>query len=284
MPDEVDNRQERADAQGDSPAASTQDLVRWGETLAAIAQTGLGFTESLYERERFEEVLHVAGEIRAAGAAQLASEGQPTGSRVATALVNEWLKGVGSGVPGYVTPKIAIGAVVGNDAGDILLVQRADSGVWLYPTGWADVGYSAAEVAVKEVLEETGIEAEPVRLVMVLDGLRLGITQIPLYSLVFQLRPVGGALKAHPLECADVGWFAEEALPSPLAGAGMWKDHAFRAIRGENVDVLFDRPRRPVWRVRHDALGNCRRPTYRSRSSVRRRPQSPCECHRTGNR
>ncbi|MGO9558501.1 MAG: NUDIX hydrolase N-terminal domain-containing protein [Acidimicrobiales bacterium] len=248
MPDEVDNRQERADAQGDSPAASTQDLVRWGETLAAIAQTGLGFTESLYERERFEEVLHVAGEIRAAGAAQLASEGQPTGSRVATALVNEWLKGVGSGVPGYVTPKIAIGAVVGNDAGDILLVQRADSGVWLYPTGWADVGYSAAEVAVKEVLEETGIEAEPVRLVMVLDGLRLGITQIPLYSLVFQLRPVGGALKAHPLECADVGWFAEEALPSPLAGAGMWKDHAFRAIRGENVDVLFDRPRRPVWR------------------------------------
>jgi ADP-ribose pyrophosphatase YjhB (NUDIX family) len=162
--------------------------------------------------------------------------------------VNEWLRGVGSGVPGYVTPKIAVGAVVGNDAGEILLVQRADSGVWLYPTGWADVGYSAAEVAVKEVLEETGVEAEPVRLVMVLDGLRIGITQIPLYSLVFQLRSTGGALRAHPLECADVGWFGEEALPAPLAGAGMWKDHAFRAIRGEDVDVLFDRPRQPIWR------------------------------------
>ena len=250
MPAEGENPQERADAQGGHApaAASAQDLVRWGEALAAVAQTGLGFTESLYERERFEEVLHVAGEIRAAGAVQLASEGQPTGSRVPTELVSEWMKGVGSGVPGYVTPKIAIGAVVGNDAGEILLVKRADSGVWLYPTGWADVGYSAAEVAVKEVLEETGIEAEPVRLVMVLDGLRLGITQIPLYSLVFQLRPVGGSLKAHPLECADVGWFAEDDLPSPLAGAGMWKDHAFRAIRGDTVDVLFDRPRRPVWR------------------------------------
>lgn len=230
------------------PAAPAQDLVRWGETLSAIARTGLGFTESLYERERFEEILHVAGEIRAAAARQLAIEGQPIGSSVAGELVNEWLKGVGSGVAGYVTPKVAIGAVVGDDEGRLLLVQRADSGVWLYPTGWADVGYSAAEVAVKEVLEETGIEAEPVRLVMVLDGLRLGITQIPLYSLVFQLRPLGGSLKAHPLECRDVGWFGEDELPSPLAGAGIWKEHAFRAIRGEPLDVLFDRPRRPVWR------------------------------------
>ncbi|MGO9195623.1 MAG: NUDIX hydrolase N-terminal domain-containing protein [Acidimicrobiales bacterium] len=254
MPDQVeeehpaDARAEGAeDAEAVMGAVGARDLVRWSEALASIAQTGLGFTESLYEQERFQEILHVAGEIRAVAARQLASEGQPVGSLQAGDLVNEWLKGVGSGVPGYVTPKIAIGAVVGNDQGEILLVQRADSGVWLYPTGWADVGYSAAEVAVKEVLEETGIEVEPVRLVMVLDGLRLGITQIPLYSLVFQLRPVGGSLKAHPLECADVGWFAEHQLPSPLAGAGMWKDHAFRAIRGEAVEVLFDRPRRPVW-------------------------------------
>ena len=54
--------------------------------------------------------------------------------------------------------------------------NAADSGVWLYPTGWADVGYSAAEVVVKEVLEETGIEAEPLRLIAVLDGLRLGFS------------------------------------------------------------------------------------------------------------
>jgi len=227
--------------------ASARDLVRWGEALAAIARTGLGFTENLYERERFEEVLQIAGEIRAAAAGQLRREGQPVGETEASELVQEWLRDVGHGVAGYVTPKIAIGAIVGNDKGEILLVQRADSGVWLYPTGWADVGYSAAEVAVKEVLEETGIETEPVRLVMVLDGLRIGITQIPLYSLVFQLRPLGGDLRAHPLECSNVGWFAEEALPEPLAGSGMWKEQAFRALRGEEVQVLFDLPRRPVW-------------------------------------
>jgi hypothetical protein len=30
------------------------DLLRWSEALAGIARTGLGFTQSLYEQERFE--------------------------------------------------------------------------------------------------------------------------------------------------------------------------------------------------------------------------------------
>ena len=46
--------------------ASERDLARWSESLAAIARTGLGFTDNLYERERFEEVLHIAADIRAA--------------------------------------------------------------------------------------------------------------------------------------------------------------------------------------------------------------------------
>jgi len=223
----------------DEPAVvSAQDLLRWSEALSGIARTGLGFTESLYEQERFEEVLKVAADIRVAAGHELESE----------VLLEEWLKIVGQGVAGYVTPKVAVGAVVGNEKGEILLVQRADSGIWLYPTGWADVGYSASEVAVKEVHEETGIEAEPEQLIAVLDGFRLGFTRIPLYSLVFHLRQTGGELKAHPLETSDVGWFAEDALPEPLARADYWAPQAFAAIRGERVDVLFDKPRSPTWR------------------------------------
>ena len=222
----------------DPSPVSAQDLLRWSEALAAIARTGLGFTESLYEQERFEEVLKVAADMRVAAGHELEAE----------VLVEEWLRAVGTGVAGYVTPKVAVGAVVGNERGEILLVQRADSGVWLYPTGWADVGYSASEVAVKEVREETGIEVEPLRLIAVLDGLRLGFTRIPLYSLVFHCRAVGGELAAHPLECADVGWFAEDRLPFPLAGFDRWGPAAFAAIRGEHVDVAFDPPRTPMWR------------------------------------
>jgi ADP-ribose pyrophosphatase YjhB (NUDIX family) len=218
--------------------ATRQDLLRWSEALAGIARTGLGFTESLYERERFEEVLAVAADLRVAAA---------KGDCDAAELVHEWMRSVGQGVAGYQTPKVAVGAVVGNDAGEILLVQRADSGVWLYPTGWADIGYSASEVAVKEVREETGIEAEVVRPIMVLDGLRLGFTRIPLYSVVFLCRAVGGELTPHPLETADVGFFPFDALPEPIAGLEHWGDHAARAIDGHPVEVLFDAPRNEPW-------------------------------------
>src|ERR671928_1665113 len=99
-------------AHSEPGSVSAQELLRWSEALAGIARTGLGFTKSLYERERFEEVLKVAADIRVAAGHELESE----------VLVEEWLKGVGEGVPGYVTPKIAVGAVVGNDQGEILLV------------------------------------------------------------------------------------------------------------------------------------------------------------------
>ena len=229
----------------ESGAVGATDVLRWSEALSGIARTGLGFTQSLYERERFEEVLKVAADMRVAAGAVI-SGGSALGSE---ALLEEWMKTVGTGVPGYVTPKVAVGAVVGNDRGELLLVQRADSGAWLYPTGWADVGYSASEVALKEVEEETGILAEPVQLIAVLDGLRLGFTSIPLYSLVFHCRMVGGELRPHPLETRAVGFFAEDALPSPMAGSDRWLPSAFAAIRGEPVEVLFDRPRTPTWRT-----------------------------------
>jgi ADP-ribose pyrophosphatase YjhB (NUDIX family) len=214
-----------------------RDLLRWSESLAAIARTGLGFTQNLYERERFEEVLAVAGEIRAA------TEWLHEPDEV----VGEWMKLIGDGVAGYVTPKATVGAVVHNDKGEILLVQRADSGVWLYPTGWADVGYSPAEVAVKEVHEETGIDCEVVRLIAVFDGLRRGFTRIPMYSLVFLCRAIGGTVEPHPLECTGAGFFAEEQMPSPLAGGAQWTTMAFAAIRGDLTETHFDEPRSPVW-------------------------------------
>lgn len=202
--------------------------------LSGIARTGLGFTESVYEQERFDEVLSVASEIGVAA----------TGDVDPAPLKEEWRKQIGSGVPGYVTPKVAVGAVVGNDKGELLLIQRADSGVWLYPTGWADIGYSASEVAEKEVGEETGIECEVRRLLGIFDGARRGFHRIPLYSILFHCEAVGGELKPHPLEVTDVGWFTRDNLPEPLASSNLWVDHAFSAISGEPMEPFFDSPRR----------------------------------------
>ena len=138
----------------DEFAVSAADLLRWAETLSGIARTGLGFTQSLYEQERFEEVLE--------------GRGRHSRRRDRRSRSRRALRGVAEHgrrrCRGYVTPKVAVAAVVGNERGEILLTQRADSGWWLYPVGWADVGYSPSEIAMKEVLEETGIECEPVSL------------------------------------------------------------------------------------------------------------------------
>ncbi len=223
-------------------SVTEKEILRWSEMLSAFARTGLAFTESLYERERFEEILHVAAEIQAASSLPIEID----------TLVEEWTKTIGHGVPGYVTPKNTVAAIVGNEDGELLLVQRADSGYWLYPTGWADVGYSPAEVAVKEVWEETGIKTEVVRALGIYDGMRLGFTRIPMYSTVFQLRVIGGELNPHPLECSDVGFFAEDALPEPLIGKDRWVPRAFAAIRGEDLPVEFDDVRVPPWELENE--------------------------------
>jgi ADP-ribose pyrophosphatase YjhB (NUDIX family) len=217
--------------------ATGQDLLSWAETLSGIARTGLGFTESLYEKERYEEILKVAAHIR----------GAVTSDPDINAVVDEWMQMVGTGVAGYVTPKSAVGAVVSNEKNEILLVQRSDSGVWLYPTGWADIGYSPVEVAIKEVYEETGIHCEPLSLISIVDGMRQGFTRIPLYSMVFHCRATGGELQAHPLETSDVGWFSRDSLPHPLAGLERWVNNAFDAIEGQIKPVEFDPPRSLPW-------------------------------------
>src|SRR3974377_1113887 len=116
-------------------AISAADLLRWAEALSGIARTGLGFTKSLYEQERFEEGLKGAADIRAAAIEEAEAD----------VLFEEWLSTVGEGVGGYVTPKVAVAAVVGNERGELLLTRRADSGWWLYPVGWAAVGDSPSE-------------------------------------------------------------------------------------------------------------------------------------------
>lgn len=222
--------------------ASEKELRRWAEALAGVARTGMGFTDSQFERERYEEILLIAGDIKAA-----ADEGRD-GSRNAAGHVVEWMKESSTGVAGYITPKVAVGAAVVNDDGKLLLIQRSDSGVWLYPTGWCDVGYSAPEVVVKEVREETGIEVEVVRLIGVLDGLQLGASRVPLYSLIFFCRAVGGTLRPHELECLDAGWFGRDELPTDTLGSERWAPEIFAVIDGVRSDVFYDDLRRPVWR------------------------------------
>jgi ADP-ribose pyrophosphatase YjhB (NUDIX family) len=204
-----------------------------GRALSGIARTGLGFTKSLYERERFEEVLRVAADIRVAAMEESGAE----------ALFDEWISTVGEGVGGYITPRCAVAAVVGNDEGELLLTQRADSGIWLYPVGWADVGYSPSEVAVKEVFEETGIEVEPVSLIA-LRRSPARHAHLPLYSLASTARMLGGgspAIHSGP----SSGYFARISCPSwPGNRWPIWPSGQRQARPSRGLEA----PRTPPWR------------------------------------
>jgi ADP-ribose pyrophosphatase YjhB (NUDIX family) len=52
----------------------------------------------------------------------------------------------------------AVNVVIVNDAGEILLIRRADNSNRAVPGGAVDLGESVAQAAVRETLEESGIE------------------------------------------------------------------------------------------------------------------------------
>jgi len=54
----------------------------------------------------------------------------------------------------------SVNVVVGNDAGEILMIRRSDNDNWAVPGGAIDLGESVAQAAVRETLEESGIECE----------------------------------------------------------------------------------------------------------------------------
>jgi ADP-ribose pyrophosphatase YjhB (NUDIX family) len=214
--------------------AETSPVLRWSDRLRSIAQTGLAFNPDGYEAERCQEILKVAAEMAAAV--------QADGHDAVEHTVRAWSDEVRPGIDGYVTPKVGAEAVVFNAQGQLLLMQRADSGMWYLPCGWADVGYTPAAVAVKEVLEETGLRVTPLQVLAVLDSWRARRSRLHFYNVTFGCRLDGGSLRPHPLEALDVGFFAEDRLPRPLRKIAFdWVGLAFSWRRGELKEAYFDR-------------------------------------------
>jgi 8-oxo-dGTP pyrophosphatase MutT (NUDIX family) len=111
--------------------------------------------------------------------------------------------------PNSMVPSVNV--VVANDAGDILLIRRSDNDNWALPGGAIDLGESAAQAAVRETREETGIDCEITGLV----GIYTDPKHIILYtsngearqefSIVLTARPLGGQPTTSS-ESTEVRW------------------------------------------------------------------------------
>ncbi len=118
----------------------------------------------------------------------------------------------------YLDPKVAVGAVIANDAGHVLLVKRAIEpgyGQWVFPGGYVDRGEEAQLAAIREAREEAGVE---IRIERLLDVYSYpGRTPI---IIVYVARFVGGELAVDD-EGLEARWFTEREIP--------WDDLAFRS-------------------------------------------------------
>ncbi len=225
----------------------TDQLSLWIQQLKAIAQTGLAFNSPhapseipyrIFDRERYESLLKLAATMAAT-----VNSGATVDPALADSFAARWRADVVKGVPGYVTPKVGIGAVVFNDRDEMLLIKRPEGG-WFYPTGWGDVGLSPAQVAVKEVLEETGLVVSPLRVIGIYDSSKWRSDLNPhFYSIVFECRLESGTLHPHPLEALDAGFYPRTSLPEPIYfDRRQQLDEAWARHCGEVADPFFDRP------------------------------------------
>ncbi|MER6629283.1 NUDIX domain-containing protein [Streptomyces sp. NPDC000987] len=112
----------------------------------------------------------------------------------------------------------AVVALVRDDAGRVLMVQRSDNGRWALPGGGHDVGESISDTVVREVREETGIDVEVVGLTGIYTDpghvMRYDDGEVrQQFSICFRARLTGGELRTSD-ETTQVRWVD----PADLAG------------------------------------------------------------------
>lgn len=110
-------------------------------------------------------------------------------------------------------------AVVLDDSGRVLLVQRADDLRWTLVTGCLEPGEQPAVGAVREIEEETAVIAVAERVLSV-AALPVSVyangDQARFLDVAFHCRLVSGEARVNDDESVDVGWFALDALPDSL--------------------------------------------------------------------
>jgi ADP-ribose pyrophosphatase YjhB (NUDIX family) len=166
--------------------------------IQALAEIGLEFSQNSFDRERYEELHEIS--------LQLLSQ--------VTDIPVEKIMPVIQDKNGYKTPKVDVRAVVFNEKNQILLIQEKVDNCWAMPGGWADIGYSPAEVAVKECFEEAGLKVETIKLLAVLDKQKQNMP--PAFEYVYKIFLLCRKLDdniAVGSETCDVGWFDENNLP-----------------------------------------------------------------------
>ncbi|RKR83454.1 ADP-ribose pyrophosphatase YjhB (NUDIX family) [Mucilaginibacter gracilis] len=193
---------------------STQ-LLNIAKRLKTMSHLGLTYANNDYDIERYKELEQISLEMM-----HLLTE-HPL---QALALYFNDKKE-------YITPKVDIRAVIFNEHKEILLVKEKADGKWSLPGGWADIGLSPTEIAVKEALEETGFTVEAKKLLAVLDKrCHPHPPQLDyVYKIFIQCEIVGGAY-VQAFDILEVAFFAQNAIP----------ELSIDRVLPSHIDLMFE--------------------------------------------
>ena len=203
--------------------------IKWGRKLQAISQTGLHFCENQYDRERYEEIGKIAGEILAEH----------------TNLSVEELLQLNKDEFGYATPKVDVRGVVFRDQKILLVREIADAGRWTLPGGWADVNDTPTQAVIREVEEESGFKTKVSKLLAIYDREQQNHTPpfpYSIYKLFFHCQIIGGEPRLNN-EVSEIAFFSEAEIPKELSESRVLKSQLIRFFeyyRKPNLPTDFD--------------------------------------------
>ena len=138
------------------------------------------------------------------------------------------------GFVAYANSAPTASALVRDGDGRILLARRAHdpfAGTWDIPGGFLEEGEHPLDALRRELLEETGLEVEPLEFLGIwMDWYGTGADAHSTLNLTWTARVVGGEARAAD-DVAELAWFARDELPRPEELAFTTLDEVLAAWR-----------------------------------------------------
>jgi ADP-ribose pyrophosphatase YjhB (NUDIX family) len=171
------------------------DLIK---RIKSLADIGLVYAEDEYDKDRYTELKEISLKLLA-----------EVSNKPLHVLQNFILP-----EKDYPTVKVDVRGFILNEADEILMAKESVDGKWTIPGGWADIGDSPSEAVLKEIKEETGFDAEVVRLLAIYDKRFHEHPPEPfyIYKIMFFCKIVGGELQ-HGFDMQGADFFPMDRLP-----------------------------------------------------------------------
>jgi 8-oxo-dGTP pyrophosphatase MutT (NUDIX family) len=202
----------------------TDELEEIAKELRAIAAWGLTYAQGPHDVERYERVMAASARLT----------GLVDGRRSADEILHKYQTSYA-----YLSPMSGGEAAVFR--GDkLLLIKRADDGLWAMPGGITDAGETLAQSAQRELWEEAGICGGVTQLLGIFDSRLWGSqTKVHFYHAVFRIE-ADDDVPHIGTEVTDAAYFGVDELPPMSPGHHLRIPHVFKQFYGRESIPYFD--------------------------------------------